>query len=148
MTRKTHHVKSLKDLSLVTRTISVQGERAVILLPVFLCEGYTSTDGNLGTDDTVSSVKRWGEDVHRATFPVGHADLTSKQFTQYTRDSTSSQNSERVATVSGDNTVIGSYTVLDTNRDGFLEYSEEGQIRAERWRWSKTSERYLNLPAQ
>ena len=74
----TGHVECLKDLALVTRTITVEGKRGCLVAEVFLSKSETSTDGDLGTDDTVSTKEGRGEDVHRTAFSVGHAGLTTE----------------------------------------------------------------------
>jgi hypothetical protein len=116
----TYHVVRLKDLTLVTRTVTVQRERTVLLAHVLLSETHACTDRNLSTDDTVASEEGRGEDVHGTTFSVGHADLATEELANDTFDRATTHDGEGVAAVSGDDAVFLADTVLEANRNSFL----------------------------
>ncbi|KAI6757302.1 hypothetical protein HG531_003127 [Fusarium graminearum] len=64
------HVESLKDLTLVAGTITVEDNGSVLVVVVLVSKGKTSTDGDLSTDDTVTAVEALGEHVHGTTLAV------------------------------------------------------------------------------
>jgi hypothetical protein len=66
-----------KYLSLVTRTIAIKRERTIILTHGLLREIHTSTDRDLGADD---SENRRGGNVHRTTLPVGNSEFATKKL--------------------------------------------------------------------
>ena len=49
-------VGSLEELTLVRRSIAVHSDSEVLLAPVLLGEGESGADGQLGADDTISTV--------------------------------------------------------------------------------------------
>jgi len=53
---KTGHVRSLKELTLVRGTITVHSDGEVLLVAILLCEGKSSADGHLSTNNTVATV--------------------------------------------------------------------------------------------
>jgi len=112
---RTYHVVSLKHLPLVASTISIQRKRTVFLAHVLLSKAHTSTNGDLSTDDTVASEKRRSENVHRATFSMGHADLTTKELTNDTLDSATTHDGKRVATIGRYDAVVLGDSTLKTN---------------------------------
>jgi len=88
---KLGYVECFKDLTLVAGAVTVESEGGNVgFAGVLLGEGETSSERNLGTDDTVSSEKGRGEDVHRSALPVGHAALATKELCQDTLDGSSS----------------------------------------------------------
>ena len=114
------HVEGLEDLTLVGGTVTVQDDGGVGLLVVLLGESQTSTDGNLGTDDTVTTVEVLGEHVHGTTLSVGDTLTATQQLTNDGLDSTTAHQSETVATVSSDDLVLTVDSVLNTDSDGLL----------------------------
>jgi hypothetical protein len=69
----TYHVVGLEDLTLVGSSVSVQGESTRLLLEVLLGEGDTGADGDLGSDNTVSTEEGWSENVHRTSLSKRHS---------------------------------------------------------------------------
>jgi hypothetical protein len=69
---ETNHVVSLEDLTLVGSSITVHGEGDGLLAEVLLGESDTGSDGDLSSDDTVSSEERGSEDVHRSSLSSRH----------------------------------------------------------------------------
>jgi len=114
------HVEGFEDLTLVGGTVTVQDDGGVGLLVVLLGKSQTGTDGNLGADDTVTTVEVLGEHVHRATLAVGDTLATAQQLTDDRLDGTAAHQSETVATVGGNNLVLAGDSMLNTDSDGFL----------------------------
>jgi hypothetical protein len=114
------HVVCLEHLTLVGSTISVQGKGNVLLVLVLACESNTSTNGNLGADDTVSTVESGSEHVHRSTLAVSNALSPAEQFANNGLDGSSAHEGEAVAAVGGDEMVLAVDGVFNTNGDGFL----------------------------
>jgi hypothetical protein len=118
--RYTHHVESLEHLTLVARTITVEGESAGLFAHVLLGEADTGSYWDLGTDDTVSTKEGGGEDVHGAALSMGHPGLAPQKLGNNTLDGTATHDSEGMAAVRGDDTVILGDTMLQTDGNGFL----------------------------
>jgi len=116
----THHVERLEHLTLVRCTITVHRKRAVLLALVLLRERRTRADRDLGTDDTVSTKEGRSEDVHGATLALGHASLATEELGEDSRDGAATKDSEGVAAVASDDTVVLLDTVLHTDRDSLL----------------------------
>ena len=83
-------------------------------------ESDTSTDGDLGTDDTVTTVETGGEHVHRSTLSVSDTLSPAEEFTDDGFDGCAAHQSEAVATVGGNEMVGALDSVFDTDGDGFL----------------------------
>lgn len=114
------HVVGLEDLALVGGTVTVEGESDLLLVLVLLGKGDTGADGDLGADDTVSSVETGGEHVHGATLSVGDTLPPAKQLTDDALDGSSAHQGEAVAAVGGDEVVGTLDGVLDTDGNGLL----------------------------
>lgn len=114
------HVEGLKDLTLVGSTITVEGEGNSLLARVLLGESNTSTDGDLGTDDTVTTVETGSEHVHRSTLSVGNTLTPAEKLTNDGLDSCAAHHSETVAAVGSDDVVLAVNGMLDTDSDGLL----------------------------
>jgi hypothetical protein len=112
-------------LTLVARTVTVEGKRGGLVAEVLLSKGKTSADGDLGTDNTVTTKEGGGEDVHRATLSVGHAALTTEELSDDPFDGAATHDRKGVTPVGGDDTVCGGDTIFETNRHGFLEDDEQ-----------------------
>jgi hypothetical protein len=134
----THHVVSLKDLTLVRGTVTVESESAALLLQVLLGKRDTSSDGDLGTDDTVSTEERGGEDVHRTSLSERHTvdsawrsakvgswfDTRTHQLSDDTLNGSASEDGKGVASVGSDDSVVTVDGSLHTDRDGLLSNSQ------------------------
>ena len=114
------HVVGLEDLTLVGGTVTVQDDTGGGLLVVLLGESETSTDGDLGTDDTVATVEVVGEHVHGTALAEGDTLTATEQLTDDGADGTTTHHGETVATVGSDDLVVAGDSVLDTGGDGFL----------------------------
>jgi hypothetical protein len=114
------HVEGLEDLTLVGGTVTVENDGSVGLLVVLLGESETSADGDLGTDDAVSTVEVLGEHVHGATLAVRDTLAAAEELTNDGLDGTTAHHSETVATVSSNDLVHAGNGVLDSDSDGFL----------------------------
>jgi hypothetical protein len=114
------HVVGLEDLSLVGGSVSVQGEAGVLLSLVLHGESNTGTDGNLGSDNTVSSVEVLSEHVHGSSLSLGDSVLASKKLSDDALDGGTTKVGETVATVGSDDGVLLGDRVLDTGSDSLL----------------------------
>jgi hypothetical protein len=114
------HVVCLEDLALVGSTVSVQRKGDVLLVLVLARERDTSTDRDLGTDDTVSTVETGSEHVHGSTLAVRDTLSPAEQFTDDGLDGSSAHESEAMAAVGGDEMVLAVDGVFDSDGDGFL----------------------------
>ena len=115
-----YHVKRFEDLTLVTSSVTIKSKSSIRLLHIFLCEGEASPNRHLRPDNTVPTKEGWGENVHRTTFTARHPPLTAEQFSNDTLDCPTAHHGEGVATIGGDDAVILSDTMLETNRHCFL----------------------------
>ena len=88
-----YHVASLEDLTPFARTISVERKRTVPLTHGLLSKIHTSPNRDLAVDDN----EQLGENVHQATLPVGHADLTIKQLANDALNSPTTRDGEGMA---------------------------------------------------
>jgi hypothetical protein len=114
------HVVCLENLTLVGSTVSVQSKGNVLLVLVLACECNTSANGDLSTDDTVSTVESGSEHVHRSTLSVRNALSPAEQFADDGLDGSSAHEGEAVAAVGGDEMVLAVDCVLNSNGDSFL----------------------------
>lgn len=114
------HVESLKDLTLVASTVTVQYYRSVLVAVVLVRKSQASTDGDLSTDNTVTAVETFGEHVHRTTLSVRNSLTPAQELTNDRSDGTSAHQSETVASVGSDYVVLLSQRMLDTNGHGLL----------------------------
>jgi hypothetical protein len=87
-------------LTLVAGTVTIESKGGnVVFAGVLLRESETGPEGNLGTDDTVSSEKGRGEDVHGTALSVGHTVLATEKLSQDTLYCSTPQHREGVASV-------------------------------------------------
>ena len=118
------HVVSLVDLTLVGSSISHVGHGDGSSLGVLGGKGETSSDGDLGSDDTVSSVEVLGDvvHVHRTSLTLGGTGLTTSKLSKDFLGSSSSaaRNQEGVLTVGGDHVILGGQSGFKSSRDGLL----------------------------
>ena len=121
--QETDHVIRLKDLTLITRSISIHGKRSVLLTQIFLCKRDACADGNLSAHDTVPAKKGRSEDVHGPAFAAGHARLASEELSNDALDGTTTEKRKGMAPVSGDDAVVLVYAMFEPNRHCFLHSS-------------------------
>jgi hypothetical protein len=117
---KLGHVESLKDLTLVAGTVTVEDDASRLGALVLVGESKTGTDRNLGTDNAVATVESLGEHVHGATLSVGDTLSAAEKLSDDGSYRAASHVGEAVATVRGDDIVCLLDSVLDTDGDGFL----------------------------
>lgn len=114
------HVVRLEDLSLIRSTITIQSQRAVILAHVHIRKANTSTNRDLRTDDTVTTVKAGREHVHRTALAVRNTLAATEQLADDGTDAAAAHVCEAVAAVGGDEVVCLFDGVFDADCDGFL----------------------------
>jgi hypothetical protein len=114
------HVEGLKDLTLVGSTVTVEGEGDVLLVVVLVGESETSTDGHLGTDDTVAAVEAGSEHVHGTTLAVCDTLATAEKLANDGLDGGAAHHGETVAAVGGDDLVLLGDSVLNTASNSLL----------------------------
>ena len=117
------HIECLKDLALITRAVTVESKRGGRPLEVFLRKRDTGAERDLCANDTIPTKEAWCEDMHGATLPAGHANLTAEKLAENTSDCATTKNSEWMTAICGyDHVVLGNRR-LEANRDGFLHIS-------------------------
>lgn len=114
------HVEGLKDLALVAGAITVEDDAGVLSSLVLVGKGETSTDGDLGADDTVATVEALGEHVHGTALSVGDTLTSTKKLTNDGSHGATTHQGEAVASVGGDDIVLLGDGMLDTNSNGLL----------------------------
>lgn len=114
------HVEGLEDLTLVGGTITVEDDGGVLAALVLVGEGKAGSDRDLGTDDTVTAVEAGGEHVHGTTLTVGDTLTATEKLTNDGANGTTTHHGETVATVGGDDVVLGGDGMLDTSGNGLL----------------------------
>ena len=114
------HVVSFKDLTLVRGTITIEGKGGGLVAEVLLGKGDTGAQGDLSSDNTVSSKEVGGEHVHGASLASRDTSLASEKLGKDGGDGATTHVGESVAAVGGDDLVLGSQSGLHTDSDGFL----------------------------
>jgi hypothetical protein len=66
----------------------------------------------LGANNTIAAEETRREDVHRATFSLGHADLAPEKLADDTRNGATTEDCKGMAAVGGDDSVILGYRRL------------------------------------
>jgi len=114
------HVESLKHLTLVASTITVENDGGLAVIVVLVRKRKTGTNGNLSSDDTVSAVEALGEHVHGATLSVGDTLSAAEKLAEDGANGRASHVGETVATVGGNHGVLFGDGILDTDGHGLL----------------------------
>lgn len=114
------HVVGLKDLTLVGGTVTVEGEGGGLVAKVLLSERDTSSQGNLGTDNSVSSKEVGGEHVHGTTLTARDTGLASEKLGQDGGDGATAHVGESVAAVGSDDLVLGGQGSLHSDGNSLL----------------------------
>ncbi|GER51516.1 holo-[acyl-carrier-protein] synthase [Striga asiatica] len=70
---KRGHIQSLKQLTLIGRSISVSGERDIIILTILLRKSQSTAQRDLSPENSMDAVKSalLPVEMHRAPFPLG-----------------------------------------------------------------------------
>ena len=118
------HIERLKHLALVARAIAVQRKRSGLFAHVLLSKRNAGADGDLSTDDAVSTKEGRREDVHRAALAARHTGLATKELAEHARNRAAAHDGEGVTPVRGDNAVVLVDPVFQANRNGFLRYAQ------------------------
>jgi hypothetical protein len=108
----TDHIKGLKHLSLITRSIPIKRKSAILFTLILLRKRHASTNGHLGTHNPIPSKEGRREDVHRPSLPVGHAVLSAEEFAYDAFDRAAPHDCEWVAAVGGYDPVGGEDAVF------------------------------------
>lgn len=114
------HVVGLEDLTLVGSSITVKRETGVGLAAVLHGERDSGTDGDLGTDNSVSSVEAIGEHVHGSALSVRDPVLAAEKLGDDALDGRTAEVGEAVAPVGGDDGVLLRDGMLNTSGNGLL----------------------------
>lgn len=113
--RRTHHVKCLKDLTLVARAVTVEGKRGGLFPKVLLGKGEACADGDLCTNDAITAKEGRGKDVHGTALSLGHATLAAEEFSNDALDGAAAHDCKGMTAVGGDDTVFGGNAILETD---------------------------------
>lgn len=114
------HVVCFEDLTLVGGTITVKGESGGLVAEVLLGKRDTSSQGNLGTDNSVSSIEVGGEHVHGTTLTARDTGLASEKLGQDGGDRATAHVGESVAAVGSDDLVLGGQGSLHSDGNSLL----------------------------
>lgn len=120
-----HHVERLKDLTLVARTVTVEGKRGGLVAEVLLGEGEARADGDLSANNAVTTKEGRSEDVHRTTLSARHAVLTTEELSEDAFDGAPTHDCKGMTPVGGNDAVFRFDTVFKADRDGFLGRDEQ-----------------------
>jgi hypothetical protein len=93
-------------LTLVAGSITVQRNSCVLVSIVLMCESKTSTNWNLSSNNTVSTVEALGEHVHRPSLAIGNTLSATKKFTYDGFHRSTTHESETVTSVGGNEIVF------------------------------------------
>jgi len=91
-----------------------------MIAKILMRESETSTDGNLCTNDTISSIELGSKHVHGSTLSMGNTMTTTEEFTNDGTDGTAAHKSEAVTTVGGDDIIFFGEGVFDSDGESFL----------------------------
>lgn len=119
---KFSHIGGLEKLPLVGGTVAEHDRGNVFLVLIFQGESQTNTDGNLGTNNTIATIKVGSLFVimHRSTFPTSGAVSFAEHFSYYLPDCESSFVGLAVDSVGADERVIEIKSCLHSFGDGLL----------------------------
>jgi hypothetical protein len=92
-----------------------EGDERRRVLEVLLSKHNTGADRDLCAHDTVPTKEVWCEDMHGATLPVGHADLTAKKLAENTSDCATTKNGKWMTVIGGDDHVVLGYRRLEAD---------------------------------
>lgn len=126
------HVEGLKNLTLVGGTVSVVRNANTTGLQLLLAPSDTSSNRNLGSNDTVSSVEVGGRVIHmhRSTLSLGATSPLARQLSKYRLDISLATSCYHVsmATVGSDDMVLRCELRLDTRSYSLLVNSSEVEV--------------------
>lgn len=117
---KLGHVESLKHLTLVGSTITIQDNSSLLATGILLGKSQPGTDRHLSADNAVAAIKALGEHVHRTALAVRNTLTATKKLANDGAHSAASHIGETVASVRGDDIVRLVDRMLDTDGDGLL----------------------------
>lgn len=105
---------------MVGSSVSVEGERDVVLALVLVGESDTCADRDLRANDSITAVETGREHVHGTTLSVGDTLATAEQLTDDGANGAAAHHGEAVAAVCGDEVVHLGDRVLDADSDSLL----------------------------
>jgi len=116
------NVESLKELSLVSRTVTIERERGRVLLLVLLSEGEAASEGHLRADDAVPAVEIGILliEMHGSALPAGAAGLAAHQLGEGGDEVPSAGEVGAVVAVGGDDGIGAGDCGLHADGDGLL----------------------------
>jgi hypothetical protein len=91
-----------------------------MIAEILMCESETSTDRDLCTNDTISTIELGSKHVHGSTLSMGNTMTATEEFTDDGTDSTAAHKSEAMTTVGGDDIVFFSEGVFNSDGESFL----------------------------
>lgn len=115
------NIVSLKGLTLIGGSVTVEGHADTVGALVFGGQRNAGAQRHLSAHDTVAAVKVLGVHVHRAALASGTTALSTGKFGEYAQRGHSHQVGPAVRSVGGDYGVVGSQSCLDTDRYSFLQ---------------------------
>jgi hypothetical protein len=116
------NVESLKELSLVSRTVTIERERGRVLLLVLLSEGQAASEGHLSAYDAVPTVEIGVllVEMHGSALPAGAPSLAAHQLGEGGDEVPSAGEVGTVVAVGGDDGIGAGDGGLHADGDGLL----------------------------
>lgn len=114
------HIISLKNLSLIARTVAVQRKRRILTSHIFHRETNPGTNRYLRTDNPVASIEALAEHVHGPALAEGDTVSSTEELANDGFNRGTTHQREAVAAIGSDNLVFGGDGALDTHCNGFL----------------------------
>jgi len=114
------HIERLKHLSLITSTITIQRHSRILIPIILMRKRKTSTNRNLSTDYTVSTIESLCKHMHGSTLSIRDSVTTTKQLANDGCNGSTTHESKSVAAVCGDDVVFFGEGVFDSDGDCFL----------------------------
>ena len=130
---KGRNVERLKELSLVSRTVTIERESSGVLLLVLLREGETASEGHLRADDAVPTVEIGILliEMHGSALAAGAAGLAAHELGEGGDEITSAGEVDAVVAVGGDDGVGAGDGGLHADGDGLLAVVEVAETADE-----------------
>ena len=114
------HVESLKHLSLIACTITIQRKRHILLVLVVVRERDARTDRYLCANNTITAIETGREHVHAATLAIRNTLSPPQQLANNRPHSSTPHHSKAMASVGSDEMIRLLNRVLDTHSNCFL----------------------------
>ena len=130
---KRSNVKRLKQLPLVSSTITIHCKRHILVLRVLLSKSQSTTEGDLSSDDAMTTVKSGllEVEVHGSALAVGAAGAAAHELGEDLNKGTAAAEVRAVVAVGGDDAVFLCDGGVHADGDGLLAVVEVAEAADE-----------------